>query len=245
MDIPVSNTLEHNHSVCADITNNKGRRVSPNRNDAADSVSSHSPSQSVKSHAALNHRVVHEIPMNAFTSAQMPPVDRRVVHEIPINGFHASEMLEVFYTPNNRREAMHSDIPKCIRFNGKMKLSTFLMKYDQYACMCNWLQQDKADNLIWCLEGIAADFYVRILKKNPRISFGDLVAKFENWFEFTELVGTSILLFNTARQNEKESLEQWADRACDLAVIKFCSGLCDRDLAKLVTYNPQNPWKKR
>ena len=61
------------------------------------------------------------------------------------------------------------------------------------------------------------------------------------------------MLFNTARQNEKESLEQWADRACDLAekayrdlpesyveeqtVIKFCSGLCDRDLAKLVAYN--------
>ena len=115
MDIPVSNTLEYNHSVCTDITNNKGRRVWPNRNDAADSVSSHSPSQSGKSHVALNHRVVCEIPTNEFSSAQMPPVDRRVVHEIPVNGFHATEMPEVLY--KDRREAVHYDIPKCIRFN--------------------------------------------------------------------------------------------------------------------------------
>ena len=123
--------------------------------------------------------------------------------------------------------------------------------YDRYACSRGWSPQEKTENLVF--RGNRNGFYAKFLRRNPAISYASVVAKFENRFELSELVGTTIVQFNTATQDGQESLEQWADRAVDFAekayrklldeyiqeqsVIKFCSGLHNRDLAKRVTYH--------
>ena len=89
--------------------------------------------------------------------------------------------------------------------------------YDRYACSRGWSPQEKTENLILCFEGITADFYAKLLRRNPAISYASVVAKFENRFEFSELVGTSIVQFNAATQDGQESLEKWANRAVDFA----------------------------
>ena len=196
---------------------------------------------------------MYETPRNGYTPAVQEQPDRMAIRNTPANAYVSAEMPEFLINPHHRRRTVGSDIPKCIRYNGKTKLSTFFLMYDRYACSCGWSPQEKTDNLIWCFEGIAADFYAKLLRRNPTISYANVVAKFENRFEFSELVGTSIVQFNAATQDGQESLEQWADRMVDLAekayrnlpdeyiqeqsVIKFCSGLRNRDLAKMVTYH--------
>ena len=139
------------------------------------------------------------------------------IRNTPTNAYVSAEMPQFLNNPNHRRRTFGSDIPKCIRYNGKTKLSTFFLMYDRYACSCGWSLQEKTDNLIWCFEGITADFYAKLLRRNPTISYANVVAKFENRFEFSELVGTSIVQFNAATQDGQESLEQWAGRAVELS----------------------------
>ena len=210
---------------------------------------------------ALRQPQSYETPRNGYTPALQELSDRMAIRNTPTNAYVSAEMPEFLNNPHHRRRTVGSDIPKCIRYNGKPKLSTFFLMYDRYACSCGWSPQQKTDNLIWCFEGIATDFYVKLLRRNPTISYANVVAKFENRFEFSELVGTSIVQLNAATQDGQESLEQWADRVVDLAekayrnlpdeyiqeqsVIKFCSGLRNRTWRKWSHTTNPSQWRMR
>ena len=103
------------------------------------------------------------------------------------------------------------DIPKDIRFNGRSNLRAFITKYTRYADALCWTEDQRLNNILWCLEGKACDFYMSMVDRNQNLTFSKLVKKFEKRFDLQELEETSCLLFESASQYPDEKLMDWAD----------------------------------
>ena len=120
-----------------------------------------------------------------------------------------------------------------------------MKKYTLFAHSQGWNDNEMSDNLCWCLEGKASDFYMMYADNKKTTPFKYWVSKFERRFGFIELPETALINLSNAYQNPGEPLEDWADRVLRLAsssfrmlsveyqtqqaIYRFCVGGTDRE----------------
>ncbi|CAG2211223.1 unnamed protein product [Mytilus edulis] len=134
-------------------------------------------------------------------------------------------------------------VPKNLKYTGKGNWKAFYTKFTGYAEAAGWTDKQKREQLCWCLEDKASDFYTVLLESNKDIAFSTVVTKMVKRFGFQEPQETSQIQFQTITQKTEESLADWADRVLSLAtqsfkdlseeymtkqaVMKFCQGCND------------------
>ena len=122
---------------------------------------------------------------------------------------------------NQQDRACSDDQRNLHRSDPNNDWGTFLKKYTLFARNQGW--NDKmSDNLCWCLEGKASDFYMMYADNKKTTPFKYWVSEFERRFGFNELPETALINFSNAYQNPGELLEDWADRVLKLASSSFC-----------------------
>ena len=154
-------------------------------------------------------------------------------------------------TPNNSNPRNpYRDIPRDLRFNERSNWRAFIIKYNRLSAARGWNSEEMLYNLLWCLEGKACDLYMSLNDCQPDITYADLIAKFKNRYDTTELIEISRLNFDQSHQYTAEELNDWADRSLVLAqragrdlseaIVKFCHGCNDRKAGQLASYlNPK------
>ncbi|VDH99610.1 Hypothetical predicted protein [Mytilus galloprovincialis] len=136
-----------------------------------------------------------------------------------------------------------SSIPKTLRYNGKGNWKAFYTKFSGYAKIAEWTDDQKREQLCWCLEDAASEYYTLLLENNKTASFSDIISNMNKRFGHQELPETSQVQFQTSAQGEKETLEEWAERVLSLAtraysryseqlmteqaIMRFCQGCND------------------
>ena len=136
-------------------------------------------------------------------------------------------------------------VPKNISFSGRENWPAFYSKFRAFASECKWSGRQCRDQMCWCLEGKASEYFTLMTDRYPNAEYYDLINKMERRFGYEELPEAFQLEFNYARQGSGESVLDWADRVTHLAtqsfpdlpeihlqkqiVLKFCQGCTDRD----------------
>ena len=140
------------------------------------------------------------------------------------------------------------DQTKCLNLSvliqQKLHGKQFCMKFDNYGREHHWSSQECKSNLMYILEGKAAEFFASVHAREPELPFYDIVRKLEARFAFRELQETSQLAFMNATQGKDEKVEDWADSVLTLAtraykklpddhiqkqaMMRFCHGCYDK-----------------
>ena len=129
-----------------------------------------------------------------------------------------------------------------LKFDGKSNWKAFYAKFSRYAEVS---EGECRDQLCWCLDGKASEYYALLVERNQDMAYMDLIRKLEKRFGFRELPETAQVQFNNARQTPDELLEDWADRVLSLAtrafrdlpethvyqqaVVRLCQGASDKE----------------
>ena len=145
----------------------------------------------------------------------------------------------------NTSTSRHPTLPKTITYDGKSSWQAFFAKFTSYADECKWSAKQRKNNLCWCLESKASEFYALLVEREPNLEYFDLIQKLEKRFGLRDLPEATQLQFNYARQSADESILDWADRVLYLAtrafpdlpelhvqkqvVLRFCQGCSDRE----------------
>ena len=136
-------------------------------------------------------------------------------------------------------------MPKTISYDGVGSWHAFYAKFRAFASECKWTVKECKNQLLWCLEGKASEFFTLLVDRYPRAEYYDLINRMERRFGYEELPEAIQLEFAYARQNSGEQVLDWADRVTHLAtlsfpdlpeehlqkqiVLKFCQGCADKD----------------
>ena len=108
-----------------------------------------------------------------------------------------------------------------LKFDGKSNWKAFYAKFSRYAEVSEWTEGECRDQLCWCLDGKASEYYALLVERNHDMAYMDLIRKLEKWFGFRELPETAQVQFNNARQTPEELMEDWVDRVLSLATRAF------------------------
>jgi hypothetical protein len=136
-------------------------------------------------------------------------------------------------------------LPMSLKFDGKSNWKAFYAKFSRYAEVSEWTEGECRDQLCWCLDGKASEYYALLIERNQDMAYMDLIRKLEKRFGFRELPETAQVQFNNARQTPDELLEDWAVRVLSLAtrafrdlpethmyqqaVVRLCQGASDKE----------------
>jgi hypothetical protein len=136
-------------------------------------------------------------------------------------------------------------LPMSLQFDGKSNWKAFYAKFSRYAEVSEWTEGECRDQLCWCLDGKASEYYALLVERNHDMAYMDLIRKLEKRFGFRELPETAQVQFNNARQTPEELLEDWVDRVLSLAtrafrelpekhmyhqaVVRLCQGTADKE----------------
>ena len=112
-------------------------------------------------------------------------------------------------------------LPMSLKFDGKSNWKAFYGKFSRYAEVSEWTEGECRDQLCWCLDGKASEYYALLVERNQDMAYMDLIRKLEKWFGFRELPETAQVQFNNARQTQDELLVDWADPVLSLATRAF------------------------
>jgi hypothetical protein len=144
-----------------------------------------------------------------------------------------------------RPEGKGEKFADVLKFDGKSNWKAFYAKFSRYAEVGEWTEGECRNQLCWCLDGKASEYYALLVERNHDMAYKDLIMKIEKRFGFRELPETAQVQFNNARQTPEELLEDWADRVLSLAtrsfgdlpenhmyqqeVVRFCQGAGDQE----------------
>jgi hypothetical protein len=96
-----------------------------------------------------------------------------------------------------------------------------LHKFVRLARSQRWSETEQHDQFCFSLEGTASDYYTLLLDTDPHIAFAEILRRFHKRFGSSAPDLTHQLNFQSASQNARESLRQWADRVLTLATQAF------------------------
>ncbi|XP_076101128.1 uncharacterized protein LOC143070916 [Mytilus galloprovincialis] len=147
-----------------------------------------------------------------------------------------------------------TNAPKNIKYDGKGNWQAFFTKFARF---CEWGPQECKDQLCWCLEGKASEYYALLTERDWEVSYRELVEKLHKRFSFKALPETARVQFNNARQAPEESLEDWANRVLSFAtrayrnlpdgymyeqaVMRLCQGIENKQLGvQISNLEPQS-----
>lgn len=109
---------------------------------------------------------------------QSPATQRRTLPSPQLSPTFARRNLQV-YTPSRRENTKPVFLPKTLRYDGSSNWGAFFVKFTKYADASHWTTAERQDQLCWCLDGKASEFYTNIISRNQDIEYFDLVRKME------------------------------------------------------------------
>ncbi|KAK3108498.1 hypothetical protein FSP39_010796 [Pinctada imbricata] len=124
----------------------------------------------------------------------------------------------------NRRilqRQQNEPIPKGLKYDGKEHWLGFKHKFLRYKNSRNWTDEEARDQLCYCLESKASEYFATLLDRNEDIDFNELMTKLQKRFGCIPLPDTAQEQLNNSKQRYDESIEDWADRVLQLAVRAF------------------------
>ena len=141
--------------------------------------------------------------------------------------------------------------PKLPQFNGSMSAwRPFIFQFKEVARVGKWSKRTRLERLMGCLTNKAVTF-VEKLRKEYRRGYKELLSSLEKRFGTSDPASTIRLQIQGACQEDKEPLEEWADRIYalsidgypgapedmvdSLAVEHFYSGMRDKKAALAVS----------
>lgn len=127
------------------------------------------------------------------------------------------------------RTSKVASLPKTLKYDGKSNWQAFFAKFSRFAEVSGWSAHKCRDQLCWCLEEKASEYYALIVERNRNVEYGDLVRKLKKRFGFKELTETAQVQSQNARQALEDCLGDWADRVLSLATKAF-RNLTDDDM---------------
>lgn len=156
---------------------------------------------------------------------------------------------------------MSDDIPvfpKALMYDGVRSWEAFATKYIRYSNARRWSDRERFENLCWCLEGKAGDYYPVACMGLAYDDFDMLLSRFAAKYGNQDLLEIMESSFHDASQAPDESVSDWADRISIMGdrimgglsdqqytsrqiVTKFCGGLLDKEMGEYVTrQRPKN-----
>jgi hypothetical protein len=69
-----------------------------------------------------------------------------------------------------------------LKFDGKSNWKAFYAKFSRYAEVSEWTEGECRDQLCWCLDGIASEYYALLVERNQDMAYMDLIRKLEKRF---------------------------------------------------------------
>ncbi|KAH3784707.1 hypothetical protein DPMN_162671 [Dreissena polymorpha] len=141
-------------------------------------------------------------------------------------------------TPNPATRDVITRIPKTLQFDGRSNWPVFRGKFERYANLHQWSDDECADGLVWCLVGKAADFYAVLTDGRKTVPYKELLHRLEERFDAKELPATAQGRFQAISQGWSDRVLTLATKAfrdlpqtyaTEQAVAKFCYGLHDKE----------------
>ena len=120
-------------------------------------------------------------------------------------GYGRTEEYEGERGPRGRGKSV--SLPMSLKFDGKSNWKAFYAKFSRYAEVSEWTEEECRDQLCWCLDGKASEYYALLVERNHDMAYKDLILKIEKRFGFRKLPETAQVQFNNARQTPEELLE--------------------------------------
>jgi hypothetical protein len=77
-----------------------------------------------------------------------------------------------------------------LKFDGKSNWKALYAKFSRYAEVSEWTEGEYRDQLCWCLDGKASEYYALLVERNQEMVYMDLIRKLEKRFGFRELPET-------------------------------------------------------
>lgn len=68
-------------------------------------------------------------------------------------------------------------LPKGLQYDGTTNWESFLVKFNRYADVSRWTTTERKDQLCWCLQGKASEFYTTIVSRDYGIDYFELIRK--------------------------------------------------------------------
>ena len=133
---------------------------------------------------------------------------------------------------SNTRAHTHKPVtvPRHISYDGTGSWRSFFVKFTTFAEEQQWTGRQRKNNLCWCLQGKASDYFAMVMEREPNLEYFDLVRRLEKRFSTSDLPSTL-------------RIYEWADRVASLGtkayidmpenliqyelVLKFCQGCID------------------
>lgn len=191
-----------------------------------------------------------QMPPNVHTTPQPMNIKTEPGYPAPVYTPQGQNQIQQTFTPqqtpNLRPQSKSEWLPKSLYFDpSKTTWEAFYLKFHNYARDKRWTSEDCKSNLMYVLEGKAAEFFASLHEREPNLPFYDVVSRMETRFAFRELQETSQLEFLNCNQKKDEKVEEWADRVLTLAtkayrnlpddhiqrqaVMRFCHGSYDKN----------------
>ncbi|XP_052269593.1 uncharacterized protein LOC127871024 isoform X3 [Dreissena polymorpha] len=187
----------------------------------------------------LGNNPAHNNPPVAGNPTLLSSVPVQTSPPVPIN------------PPSQRDRDVLTKLPKSLLFDGCSNWLLFKRKFERYARMQDWSDEECGACLGWCLTGKAVDFYALLTEGRETLPYAELMQRLQERFGARELPATAQGRFQDIQQEVGESLYDWSDRvltlattafrdlpyayATEQAVTKFCHGLLDKEAAKHVS----------
>jgi hypothetical protein len=70
-------------------------------------------------------------------------------------------------------------LPMSLKFDGKSNWKAFYAKFSRYAEVSEWTEEECRDQLCWCLDGKASEYYALLVERNHDMAYKDLILKIE------------------------------------------------------------------
>ena len=90
------------------------------------------------------------------------------------------------YQLANAKAPSYQPLPKSITFNGSGNWRAFYRKFDAFAKQMSWGYPQRLNQLSWCLEGRAIDFFDLVLGREPRLNYVEVVERMGRRFDYQD-----------------------------------------------------------
>jgi hypothetical protein len=76
-----------------------------------------------------------------------------------------------------------------LKFDGKSNWKAFYAKFSRYAEVSEWTEGECRDQLCWCLDGKASEYYALLVERNQEMVYMDLILAYPIGFSGSLLGG--------------------------------------------------------
>jgi hypothetical protein len=79
-----------------------------------------------------------------------------------------------------RPEGKGEKFADVLKFDGKSNWKAFYAKFSRYAEVGEWTEGECRNQLCWCLDGKASEYYALLVERNHDMAYKDVIMKIEN-----------------------------------------------------------------